>query len=69
MKLLYFMEILFFNIIYEPNKENIKIFDPWETYMVIGYTILQKLASVFENCDLIDSEMYIKKKLLQIIFY
>lgn len=56
-------DLVFSNIIYEPNKENIKIFDPMGS--IYGHWLydLAKIGQcVLGNYDLIDSEMYIKDK-------
>ena len=56
-------DLVFSNIIYEPNKENIKIFDPMGN--IFGHWVydLAKIGQcVLGNYDLIDSEMYIKEK-------
>ena len=56
-------DLVFSNIIYEPNKENIKIFDPMGN--IYGHWVydLAKIGQcVLGNYDLIDSEMYIKEK-------
>ena len=62
-------DLVFSNIIYEPNKENIKIFDPMGN--IFGHWVydLAKIGQcVLGNYDLIDSEMYIKEKNFYKIF-
>jgi dTDP-glucose pyrophosphorylase len=56
-------DLVFSNIIYEPNRENIKIFDPMGSiYGHWVYDLAKVGQCVLGNYDLIDSEMYIKEK-------
>ena len=62
-------DLVFSNIIYEPNKENIKIFDPMGNIFGHWAYDLAKIGQcVLGNYDLIDSEMYIKEKNFYKIF-
>ena len=56
-------DLVLSNIIYEPNRENIKIFDPMgDIYGHWVYDLAKLGQCVLGNYDLIDSEMYISEK-------
>ena len=56
-------DLVFSNIIYEPNREGIKVFDPMgELYGHWGYDLAKIGQCVLGNYDLIDSELYVSEK-------